>query len=224
MNFNSTTTPKKIIGGFEYNEKDFENEANSNSGSSNLFPDLVNFIPDPVKLAQDGGSFFADAGNAIGGAIGELFTGDILAKPEPANSQTHIGGQTELRFNKSPEEEYKEKVRVASFQKDVASEQAQVRSEDAQKRARAQQIEQVNKTIGISNTSYEGTVNENGELRIDVQTYYEQANSALSEQEIKAQRQNQIAKGSSKQAGVIMGENELGKGGENFDHFTKATG
>ncbi len=205
---------------WEYDERRFESEANSDSNSSSLFPDLSSFTPDPVQLVKNGGSFLADAGNAIG----ELFVD--IAGTSKETSKTQIGGQTEIKFNnpKEKEEVQNNQKRVAK-QKEIAQQQTQVRSEEEQKKMRAQMIENVNKTIGgISNLSYEGTVNENGALRVDVQTYFEQANSKLSEQQLKEKRQNQIAQVTGKQPGGMMGENELLKGAEDFGHFTKATG
>lgn len=202
MNIVSPILPKVNTPSWEWDERRFELE-------------IPNLVPNPTQMVKDAGN-----------AIVELFTGHILAKDSKEAAKPVIGGKTELRFTKktAEEEQVEKNKRIVDRQKAVAQQQAEVRSKQSQKKAKEQLIENVNKTIGgITNLSYEGIVDENGALRIDVQAYYEKANSQLDEKELQAKRQNQIAQVTRGKTG-FMGENELLKGGENFGHFTKAPG
>jgi len=89
---------------------------------------------------------------------------------------------------------------------------------------RRSRIIDVNTKLKYSNVEFEGTVNEDGSLRIDVQANLERVNSEMSEEEVKANRDSMLIPTGKKNKGFTMGENELGLGGENKSHWTQTTG
>ena len=112
-------------------------------------------------------------------------------------------------------------MRVAAHQKEISDQQKEAMAKEMRKKAIAKQRENVIKTIGgISNTSYEDVMDENGQMRVDIEAWFNKKNSEMQEVDLKKQKQNQVAQATNQ----IMGENELLKGGENQNHFTKAVG
>ncbi len=122
----------------------------------------------------------------------------VTESEEGAARKTEIGGQTELRFKKK-EEEYKEKVRVTNFQKELTQAQREQIEKEARRKSIARQRENVIKTIGgISNLSYENVMDDQGNMRIDVEAWFNKKNSEMQEAELKKQKQTQVKQATGK--------------------------
>lgn len=115
------------------------------------------------------------------------------AKTEHSNEQSMTGFQTPRGKENM--------VWQANVQQEVVIAQAAT----ATKTSLEQRRTEVNATIGIGNTSYTGTVDENFVLRADVQMIYDKKNSELSPKEINNARKGKVAKASGEKN---FGENE----------------
>lgn len=76
---------------------------------------------------------------------------------------------------------------------------------------RRAKIIDVNTKLKYSNVQFEGTVNEDGSLRVDVQANIDQVNSEMSAEEVRAKRDAMLIPIGKKTGGFVMGENELNK-------------
>lgn len=133
-----------------------------------------------------------DGGNLVAEAMVDLFKQDVLARPTP------IGGKTELKFDRK-EQEQKEGARVIDFQKELSQRQKEELDKDKRKKAIMKQRENVIRTIGgISNLSYEDVMDENGNMRTDIEAWFNKKNSEMAEAELRKQKQNQVAQATGK--------------------------
>ena len=179
-------------------------------------------------LAEKGQQAVANTGSLLADSVVDLFKQDILANPktpkEEENKQslpsdegkqslrsndlkTQIGGKTELDFNErssstnKPKEvdQMKEKMRVIEFRKQFTQDEKELLAKEARKKAMAKQRENVIKTVGgISNLSYEDVMDEDGKMRLDIETWFNKKNSEMAEAELKKQKQNQVKKATGK--------------------------
>ncbi|MBI2018702.1 hypothetical protein HYS96_03250 [Candidatus Daviesbacteria bacterium] len=158
----------------------------------------------------------ADGGNFVTDAIVDLFKQDVLVRPTP------IGGKTELKFDKK-EQEHKEKVRVINFQKELSQRQKDELDKDKRKKAIIKQRENVIRTIGgITNFSYEDVMDDQGNMRLDVEVWFNKKNSEMQENDLKKQKQNQVKQATGK-INYFMQHNMAGEraGGQ---HMLSAVG
>lgn len=201
--------------------------------SKKFFPDKQ--IGGSMEFLDGWGESFAEgskkvvteSASTITEGIVDLFKQDIAVKSTENSQKTQIGGQTELKFNQQKQEDQlKEKMRVEQHKRQLFGEQKQQADQDARKKAMAQQRENVIKTVGgISNTSYEDVMDQTGRLRVDIEAWFNKKNSEMNEADIKRQKQSQMAQATGTgKGGFKMGENELGLGGENKQHFTNVAG
>lgn len=166
-----------------------------------------------------------DSGSLVGNAIEDLFEQDVLSNlPEQKDikKQTQIGGKTELKFNKK-EQEQKEKMRVIHFQKELSQRQKEELDKDKRKKAIIKQRENVIRTIGgITNFSYEDIMDDRGNMRTDVEAWFNKKNSEMQISELKKQKQNQVAQATG-QINYFMQHNMAGEraGGQ---HVLSAVG
>ena len=72
-------------------------------------------------------------------------------------------------------------------------------------------------------SSYEGTVNDQGEVYAHVATYVEMENSKMEAEQLKQSKEVKLAQATKGKAG-LMREGELLMGGENKQHFTNVAG
>ena len=152
-------------------------------------------------LAEKGQQAVVNTGSLLAGSVIDLFKEDVLAQPEPAKEEkkTQIGGKTELNFNKPKEEERNEKIRVIEFRKQFTQEEKELLAKEARKKAMAKQRENVIKTVGgISNLSYEDVMDDNGNMRLDIEAWFNKKNSEMAEAELKKQKQNQVKQATGK--------------------------
>lgn len=157
----------------------------------------------------------------LGGVIGEfeestetIFRGPKMPEHQ-AGSGTTIGGVNELRFNQPSAEIQSSRAREVLTQAMTQS----------TKLALEEKREEVNKTVGGLQLSYADSVNSQGEIRIDLVPVYERAKiNRLRAEELKKQREEQLAKATGQKGSFVVGENELLKGTESQGHWTKAVG
>lgn len=86
------------------------------------------------------------------------------------------------------------------------------------------QREDVNRKLNTGNLSYEGYVSDSGEIRTDILTELDKANSQLGAAQVKASKEKRLAtatKGKRKGPGVVM---EMDKAAESGSHVTKLLG
>lgn len=168
----------------------------------------------------------------LGGVIGEFeeITETIFRGPKmpehQAGAGTTIGGVSELRFNQPSEEiQFSRAQAVLEQYRRLPQEILAQAMTQSTKATIEEKREEVNKTVGGLQLSYADSVNNQGEIRIDLEPVYENARMRrLEEAELKQQRQAQLAKATGQKGPFIVGENELLKGGENQNHWTKGMG
>lgn len=177
------------------------------------------------NLTRSSGQVAADTGSLLAGSIIDLFKEDVIAKPEAKKEEkkTKIGGKTELNFNKTEEQKMNEKVRVIEFRKQFTQDEKELLAKEARKKAMAKQRENVIKTVGgISNLSYEDVMDEDGNMRLDIQAWFNKKNSEMAEADLKKQKQNQVKQATGK-INYFMQQNMAGEraGGQ---HVMSAVG
>lgn len=144
-------------------------------------------------LAEKGQQAVVSTGSLFADSVVDLFKQDILAE-----KKTQIGGKTELNFKK-PEEEQKEKARIIEFQKQLTQDEKELMEKEARKKAIGKQRENIIKTVGgITNLSYEDVMDDDGNMRLDIEAWFNKKNSEMAEAELKKQKQNQVAKATGK--------------------------
>lgn len=120
---------------------------------------------------------------------------DLLKSPEHKPGMPATGS---IEFNQRPAVLSQEISQISSVRSRVEALQSK--------------REEVNKKIGIGNTSYQDTVKDDFTLRVDVQMDLDKANSELSTDQLKANREFQIQKAQGKKASAQNAAMEGGTG------------
>lgn len=168
----------------------------------------------------------------LGGVIGEfeesaetIFRGPKMPEHQ-AGTGTTIGGVRELKFNQPSEEiQFSRAQAVLEQYRRLPQEILAQAMTQSTRATLKEKREEVNKTVGGLQLSYADSVNNQGEIRIDLEPVYERAGiNRLREEELKKHRAEQLAKATGQKGPLVMGENELLKGTESQGHWTKAVG
>lgn len=177
----------------------------------------------PSKLVADGGSFMKDAAEAIGGLV-EI----VIAQPSPESSKPQIGGKTEIPFN-NPAETQLQKARLELVQANKTNQEVQraTESHEIQEEVRLEVVgmseEQLAEEGDFSNTSVKGPLVKSIANKMWVFLKLIDRKLQMTKEKVVASKifMGRVDKSGK---GFVMGENELGLGGENKNHFTAAVG